>query len=396
MTVAAVPAYLGRNFADASPAMRFGALLPIWKEGDWSRNDSTSQNAWKSVTKLTDRDQATLKALLERQTALAEPLAQEGRLLRLEALALSPFVSGLGNEHPLENGFAFLNPYGLPYLPGSGVKGVLRRAACELASGMWEHSHECDNATVDALFGPEIDEHGAGARRGALQFWDVIPQIDAGTLAVDVMTPHHSHYYQRGEPPHDSGQPIPVYFLTVPPKSRFVFHVQCDPVALMTRADLAEGQRWQQLLRTAFIHAFEWLGFGAKTSLGYGTFREDAAAQEAWERQMREKEERRRRAAELEKALAGLPEDAAWVKRKLSTWFGTDNNVFLGEVEGFLAERNALSYEAHELLVSEVEKRWRGIMANPDAVEGRRRKPKFNDRPRKLAKRLAEIAPKRA
>ncbi|MBX5460769.1 MAG: type III-B CRISPR module RAMP protein Cmr6 [Steroidobacteraceae bacterium] len=348
------------------------------------------------MTKLTDRDQATLKALLERQTALAEPLAQQGRLLRLEALALSPFVSGLGNEHPLENGFAFLNPYGLPYLPGSGVKGVLRRAASELAGGMWENSHEWDNATVDALFGQEIDEHGSGARRGALQFWDVIPQIDAGTLAVDVMTPHQSHYYQRGEPPHDSGQPIPVYFLTVPPKSRFVFHVQCDPVALMTRADLAEGQRWQQLLRTTFFHAFEWLGFGAKTSVGYGTFREDAAAQEAWERQMREKEERRRRAAELEKALAGLPEDAAWVKRKLSTWFGTDNNVFLGEVEGFLAERNALSYEAHELLVHEVEKRWRGIMANPDAVEGKKRKPKFNDRPRKLAKRLAEIAPKRA
>ena len=36
-------------------------------------------------------------------------------------------------EHPLENGFAFLQPYGLPYLAGSGVKGVLRQTARLLA-----------------------------------------------------------------------------------------------------------------------------------------------------------------------------------------------------------------------------------------------------------------------
>lgn len=40
-------------------------------------------------------------------------------------------------EHLLENGFAFLNPYGLPYLPGSGVKGVLRQAAREVDKKSW-------------------------------------------------------------------------------------------------------------------------------------------------------------------------------------------------------------------------------------------------------------------
>jgi len=393
MPVAAVPAYLGRDFADASPAMRFGIFLPIWKAGVWSRDDSATHGVWRSVTKLTDRDLAIMRGLLERQATLAEPLEREGRLLRLDALAVSPFVSGLGNEHPLENGFAFLNPYGLPNLPGSGVKGVLRRAACELASGMWEDRHEWDSATIDVLFGPETNESGVGARRGALQFWDVIPQVETAALAVDVMTPHQSHYYQRGEVPHDSGQPVPVCFLTVPPKSRFVFHVQCDP-AFMT-PELAEGSRWQALLRVAFVHAFDWLGFGAKTSVGYGALREDHAARETRERRMREENERRQRAAELERAVAGLPEDAAWVKRKLSSWGGADNNSLLGDIEGFLDERAALSNEALELLVGEIEKRWRGIMANPDAVEGKKRKPKFNDRPRKLAKRLAELAPKR-
>ena len=35
--------------------------------------------------------------------------------------------------------------------------------------------------------------------RSALEFWDVIPQIAGDKLAVEIMTPHHSHYYQ-GKP----------------------------------------------------------------------------------------------------------------------------------------------------------------------------------------------------
>ncbi|HWO99019.1 MAG TPA: RAMP superfamily CRISPR-associated protein [Methylococcus sp.] len=77
-----------------------------------------------------------MKALADRQTALAATVPAEA-LLKLEATGVAPFTTGLGNEHPLENGFAFLNPYGLPYLPGSGVKGILRQAARELASGTW-------------------------------------------------------------------------------------------------------------------------------------------------------------------------------------------------------------------------------------------------------------------
>ncbi|PZP50172.1 MAG: hypothetical protein DI596_15265, partial [Azospira oryzae] len=76
------------------------------------------------------------ESLSERQNKLAEQAASS--IYTISALATAPFTTGLGNEHPLENGFAFLWPYGLPYLPGSGVKGVVRRAAEELASGQWE------------------------------------------------------------------------------------------------------------------------------------------------------------------------------------------------------------------------------------------------------------------
>jgi len=344
MPSAAVPAYLGRDFTNASPGLRFGLLLAIWTnrqdqedevnkraqakswEGDevrdllrrgmdeairqlrqrpvrplpglWDKNDFAGRAAWSRIKALGKGDQTLMRQLAERQRALAQAVPADG-LMRLEALATAPFTTGLGNEHPLENGFAFLNPYGLPYLPGSGVKGVLRQAARELASGDWgdphgwsvepryplrvngkpvldSHKQPVVLSMLDVLFGRETPDGESDHVRGALSFWDVIPQIAGDSLQVEIMTPHQSHYYQERAyagslSPHESGQPNPISFLTVPPGSDFTFHVICDrPFLARLAPDLAEGGAWKTLLEAAFSHAFDWLGFGAKTAVGYG------------------------------------------------------------------------------------------------------------------------------
>ena len=339
MPIAAVPAYLGQDFSSASPGLRFGMYLPIWTNradqeqevnnraakksreafevqdllhakgmnatiaelcqrernplpGLWDKNDFAARHAWEKILRLTANDKATMRALAQRQAHTAQATSN---VSTLDAIATAPFTTGLGNEHPLENGFAFLNPYGLPYLPGSGIKGVLRQAARELASGDWGDTHgwneekthllerqgnkSIELSTIDALFGLESANGDSEHVRGALSFWDAIPQIPGDSLAVDVMTPHQSHYYQQrqdrksGEStsPHDSGAPNPISFVTLPPGTGFAFHVRCDQVHLTRLApDLAHEQRWQTLLTAAFEHAFEWLGFGAKTAVGYG------------------------------------------------------------------------------------------------------------------------------
>jgi CRISPR-associated protein Cmr6 len=369
MPIAAVPAYLGRDFKDASPGMRFGMYLPIWTEradqeedvrkraeaksregGEvaemlqrqgmdatvlalqrraqkplaalWDKNDFAAKQAWKKVTALSPRDRSLAASLLARQQQSAS-LAGSASMMVLEALAIAPFTTGLGNEHPLENGFAFLNPYGLPYLPGSGVKGVLRQAARELASGDWGDSmgwsterafvltsgrESIPLSMIDALFGLESGNGGTHHVRGALSFWDVIPQIKGDSLMVDVMTPHQSHYYQQkrdgkagdSDTPHDSGQPNPISFLTVPPESGFAFHVCCDLAHLkQLTPELAVSGRWKTLLATAFEHAFAWLGFGAKTAVGYGAMQEDPKAKKrAIARRQAEAEAARRVEAE--------------------------------------------------------------------------------------------------
>ena len=294
MPIAAVPKYLaGSNFSTASPGLRFGMYLPLWgvnnrtKDLLWTTSDINYRAAGRNreerefkddnksaalgqAARLTAGDRSIMEALRNRQSALAEPLVSSGQLLRLNARAVAPFTTGLGNEHPLENGFAFLNPYGLPYLPGSGVKGVLRQAARELAEGMWGDARGWNQAAIDALFGKEAKD-GTDHQRGALVFWDVIPQVKGNALQVEVMTAHQTHYYQKGESPHESGQPNPINFLTVPPGSGFAFFVQCDrPFLQKLSPELAENELWKTLVQAAFEHAFDWLGFGAKTAVGYG------------------------------------------------------------------------------------------------------------------------------
>lgn len=324
MAIAAVPAYLGKNlnFSSASPGLRFGMYLPLWgvesRTGEllWTTHDvnyrSTGHQgqerrfddknktaALTSALKLNGGDQAAMAALALRQAALAAPMVDAGCLLALQAEAVAPFTTGLGNEHPLENGFAFLNPYGLPYLAGSGIKGVLRQAARELAGPEWGDDSGWTAAVITALFGKAGKDGETELQRGALMFWDVIPQIEGDTLRVEVMTPHQTHYYQNNDSPHESGQPNPINFLTVPPGSRFAFHVQCDlPFLTRLAPELACEDHWQSLLAAAFMHAFQWLGFGAKTAVGYGAMRVDEAARQ---QRVRQAEAQRAQAAAQER-----------------------------------------------------------------------------------------------
>lgn len=337
MTKAALPTYMDKHLAsqDIPPGHRFGLYFPIWKD-NWEKADQEKTAALKKATSLSNNSLKMADALRQRQQAIA---LQSDALGYFPASSISPFMTGIGNEHQLENGFAFLNPYGLPYLPGSSVKGVLRTAAEELALGLYGDTEGWDMLSVWWLFGFEagsayltdkpygIDVLDAEknrrrqaykswvaegqfdqitltqfiaatvsskqeqkryqeqpalfltnlsddiSNRGALCFWDVYPQ--SKSLAMDILTPHHGGYFQSKNAPHDSEQPIPNVFLTVPPGSHFDFYCTCDSIRLPEKLK----HSWQPLLQSAFSYAFEWMGFGAKTAVGYGQMQRDSAAE---------------------------------------------------------------------------------------------------------------------
>ena len=409
MPIAAVPEYLGNDFSGASPALRFGMYLKLWGIDSrserilWTTHDvnyretgrdhrerrfedENKTSALDAATSLSEIDRKSVAAHVQRQRAIFDAVAEDDGL-ELMAQSVAPFTTGLGNEHPLENGFAFLNPYGLPYLPGSGVKGVVRRAGEELAhrdffdsnSGWtlpviwylfgfepwlvskdresdaewkeWIGGFSVTKEEIETYLTSVLGEKSSGSGRkmkqrilgapdslhallrerhlhvrGALEFWDVVPQIKGNKLAVEIMTPHQSHYYQQkahagSTSPHDSGGPNPISFLTVPPGSDFVFHVRCDHRRLSRCApEFAKDDRWRVLLKAAFEHAFEWLGFGAKTAVGYGAMKPDPRVEEAARRkaeeeaanQVRQEEERQRIEAENAAAEQRRAEQAAF------------------------------------------------------------------------------------
>ena len=285
--IAAIPDRIPVQFGDTAPGHRFNLYFTYWEGGRFSAYkdarlpdikhlekpererirtefEARKRRALSSVCPLGESAKAQVAALRARQQALIAYHGANG--YRISTTSSAPFSTGLGNEHPIENGFAFLTPYGLPYLAGSGVKGILRRAMQELRD---DEEVGFTDEVVNALFGPEKVE---AARRGALDFWDVFPN-PGDKLVVEIMTPHYSKYYQGEETPHDSGAPVPVSFLAVPAKSQFDFHVICHP----SRLPESLKNQWRVLLDRAFQHAFEWVGFGAKTSVGYGAMADVAA-----------------------------------------------------------------------------------------------------------------------
>jgi len=404
MASAAVPRYIDQEFQTAPPGHRFGLYFAMWEAGTWRRaGDAAKLEALKKVCGYPKDAIALTEQLRDRQQAVAATLGE--RCLSLAARATAPFMTGIGMEHPLENGFAFLNPYGLPYLPGSSIKGVVRSAAEELALGLWGDSKGWDMLAVWRLFGMEttasyltgpargapdtlrdlgeerrtayrdwvegaawdrqeveglislllprgkerdhwLDHPGGflraltgaevGGRRlgtnnlhlkGALAFWDAIIEPPDGKLEIDILNPHHGGYYQNGTPPHDAESPIPNYFLTVPPDSRFRFHVAlCEPTFLSDRLTTA----WRDLVEAAFTHAFDWLGFGAKTAVGYGQMARDAVAEQGAEAAA----EKRKQEAEL----AALTQEERDL-RELRGWFEEDKKNEIREPGGRLANR---------------------------------------------------------
>jgi CRISPR-associated protein Cmr6 len=116
--------------------------------------------------------------------------------------------------------------------------------------------------------------------RGALSFWDVFPEPPQGKLGVEILNPHHTRYYQQEVPPADCESPIPNFFLVVQPGATFIFHIQCTTNQLPDQLTSS----WRQLLQVAFDHVFDWLGFGAKTSVGYGQMKLDKNARKTPEK----------------------------------------------------------------------------------------------------------------
>ena len=149
------------------------------------------------------------------------------------------------------------------------------------------------------------------------------------SLKIDILTPHQSHYLQGTETPHDSGDPVPIPFLAISAGADFNFHIQANLALLGTFSDT-----WQSLIEACFQYTFDWLGFGAKTAVGYGVLKQDETQAKA-AKEAREKAEAQIKfdAANKDKSdnqkliayfKANLPDEKVWKGKGPNTGVSID------------------------------------------------------------------------
>lgn len=155
---------------------------------------------------------------------------------------------GLGEDSVLETSVTLHHTFGVPYIPGSALKGLAASFARLHLGEFWRPG----TTAYRTLFG---DTHIAGY----VTFFDAMPLPGTKLLYPDVITVHHPKYYRgEEEPPADWDSPNPVPFLSA--TGRYL-------VALSGPA------KWVEATFDVLAHAFIHLGIGAKTSSGYGRLR---------------------------------------------------------------------------------------------------------------------------
>ncbi len=222
---------------------------PCWpRPSAQGRQQSPGQRFLQDVASHVGRVGPAVRPLLDSLHQRRARLWQRPPGVVLELQLATPLVSGLGLSHPLESGFVWDRNLGVPYLPGSSLKGAAR-AWAEQWAGL---------PATDArrIFG-ELDTDGAGS----VIFHALYP-LQPVALRVDVLNPHFGES-RGGEPPGDWLAPVPVFFLTVPPRTRFRTAVQARRLA---------GEEDAACAARCLVEALTTLGSGAKTAVGYGLF----------------------------------------------------------------------------------------------------------------------------
>ena len=178
---------------------------------------------------------------------------------KLELIADERLIIGLGGASVYETSLTLHHIYGVPYIPGSAVKGSFRSYLIE----KYFNNHErkaMDENWFKTIFGSEENQ-------GKVIFFDAFAVSDLNILP-DIMNPHYQDYYSDDKNkvyPTDDQSPVPIPFLVVKGKFKFVFGVKED--------FKVENKEVLKFVKEELQNSLKEFGIGAKTAVGYGYFK---------------------------------------------------------------------------------------------------------------------------
>lgn len=293
--------YRKRISFSINPNLIFGKIFPV------SEEDDNKEKYLNFVIEEVKNNQNIMSAFLKRIEYTIDHLKKSGFNIEDEELLLDwRMVVGLGAFHPQETSMIFHHIYGIPYIPGSALKGITRhwfllKKFEVLGLKNFEQINYLEKifetADIDEKDKNEGDDEklteenfkvediapdtklynflktkkeeikiyqlifGTQKKRGKVIFFDAYP-VGSINLKIDIMNPHYPEYYSdlTGRiPPTDWQSPKPIKFLTVE-RTKFKFWLGSQNSDLLRKAKIL------------LVEALSQFGVGAKTSLGYGVF----------------------------------------------------------------------------------------------------------------------------
>jgi CRISPR-associated protein Cmr6 len=191
----------------------------------------------------------------QRRRAFAD-LSSYYYVRQLKAKPIARIIHGLGGGHVRETSLTLHPVYGVPYIPASSIKGVVRN---------WFIHAYCNGDEKQLAMHPKgALVFGTQAQRGMVQFHDIF-LTNQLTIEPDVLTVHFKDYYSGRKAATDNQNPNPVTFLTVTVSDVDIYLTTSKFGDKSSEDLLKEAASWTALALSEF-------GIGSKTSSGYGYF----------------------------------------------------------------------------------------------------------------------------
>ncbi|MEO1941346.1 MAG: type III-B CRISPR module RAMP protein Cmr6 [Campylobacterales bacterium] len=212
-------------------------------------------------------------------------------------------IIGIGSPSVYETGLTLHPIYGLPYIPGSTIKGAFRsyllKKYCsddllkytKKAEGVTEKEagklyQEFENEIFERerwlkeIFGFQLEKEGEEGNdeeksgKGKVIFFDAFPE-NWIKIEKNILNPHYPQYYREENGPKgyptDDQLPVPIYFLVV--KGNFKFSFRIEKEIVNPDFSCPNNLPIEKFLEKELKEMLREEGIGAKTAVGYGIFK---------------------------------------------------------------------------------------------------------------------------
>jgi CRISPR type III-B/RAMP module RAMP protein Cmr6 len=166
---------------------------------------------------------------------------------------------GTGNASVFEFGFNLLKPFGIPYISGSSLKGLVSSYLARYGGDKWSKSNKTAEKSMAQvqIFGGKYDKDNF---IGSVNFYDarIVPGKQTW-FVQDIITPHNPSYYSERQLPDGTENPIPLRIAALDQGLKFLVVLQGP-------------EKERKFVKQILLKALDIVGIGGKTAVGFGRF----------------------------------------------------------------------------------------------------------------------------